>query len=244
MKHIGPTAALLDEMMECIELIVAAPWPDTDAGHASRLATIEVTDHAWLVYAAMKERRYSPIFSIPRLVDDRLDILEAVSTDQAFAQVYLRSVEKGVKRKGRTLADEARGIIGRQKHPTDKNARAAFHALRVAAAAPNSSFVHGSSVLPSSMAFQAALDSTSDEALVFEAIGSMHLLTTLYRAGASAYKCCGAFESDAPHIAPQLAQAIIELVRGMSNEDFRSALSEVADECTRIAGLFHSLPAT
>ena len=239
MKHIGPTAALLDETMQCIELIVAVPWPDTDAGHSSRLAMIEVADHVWLVYAAMKERRYTPIYSIPRLLNDRLDILDAVSTHPAFAQVYLRSIEQGVERKGRTLADEARGVIGRQKHPADQNARAAFHAPRVAIAAAHSRFVHGSSVLPSSMAFQAVLDSTSDEALTFEVIGSMYLLTTLYQVFAIAYKCCGAFESDASNIAPQLAHAITELVRGMS-EDFRSPLGEVADECTRIAAQFNT----
>ena len=132
------------------KLAVDTPWPSTDQGRACGPLAIDIAEHCWLFAAGYLNGRLSATLSLARPLTERLQTIMAAAMDAAFARRYLDTgVAVGEPRKRqRARADDARGILGRKRHPNDREAQKLFHEELASLLGTQSEYLHGSLLSP------------------------------------------------------------------------------------------------
>ena len=136
-------------------------WPNNEQGHACRLLALDISEHGWLFAAGYLHNRLSPTLSLARPLIERLSTLAAAAMDPAFAGRYLDTggSEDAPRRRRRARSEDARGILGRVRHPDDREARRAFHDDFGALVGTLSEYLHGSLLSPG-VSIRSAVDPT------------------------------------------------------------------------------------
>ncbi len=132
------------------KLAIDTRWPSTEQGRACGPLAIDISEHSWLFAAGYLNGRLSATLSLARPLTERLHTIMAAGMDSAFARRYLDTgVAVGEARKRpRARADDARGILGRARHPNDREAQKVFHEELAALLGTQSEYLHGSLLSP------------------------------------------------------------------------------------------------